>query len=932
LPDLLKFLLVPDRSSARNVRRALAAAGARHGTVVGTWSELVDQANRAYLLAPPAAVWDERLAEAAGKLTGAFWSESMKADPENTRATVGRELHRLLIALGPGKKLPEAEESRLSDRGKRHLADLARLHDAMGQILPDDLAAIRALLDADPSEAVRLVAVHRREGLPVLSPWQEALLAKLAADGGSAARPGGEPASNPPGDPAGDPSGDPALNGVLACALDPAPAGKETSALRHLQESLFRAEAAQAALDDSVTLLAVRDDLEAAEVAAGMAQKALVPDAGPGTSDIGLLLPADGSCDRAVREVFAKAGLPLSGLEDPSRLRNLGGEAVFHFLATRRRPAPSMALSALYASPLMPWDEATGQRLAMRIMDRRFDPEPPEGMSPDGRRMMELIREKHESPGALAEALRAFRSLLSPPESMEGHAEIARSAVEALLEALRKTKGKDVPWEELAALVPQAPLRPGAATERTREGIAVFREDEEPWRAVRLLFVLGFKEGRYPAGPARSPVFDAADQAVLKNDLGFALETVEETMSRRRSLLLRQLRAVRDRAVFLVPLRDPKGEELAPSGTTAFMARLFEGIRAPEDLLLTLERESHREKAAGLALAPPADGAPPMAGDIPDPELSADLLTDGDGKLRPVSPSGLETLMTSPLAWLLDRMKVEPLSWAPEELDPPLKGTLAHKVFEKLFAPGAPLPAAAEIRSSVERLLNDAILEKAPFLTASEWYVERRNLLKDIETAAIRWREILERSGAKVLLVETKLEGLFDGVPVRGQTDLVLSLPSGRLFVVDYKKAGSTTRRKAMEEGYDIQASLYREMLLHGNVAEGEGSTLADALKDGAEIGVLYYMMDDQKALTDTSGALPATVTGIDEMGSGISINAEALVRERLREFRAGKIALNKESDEEVFRKRGIKTYALENNVLVAKFLRPAGDEEEGEE
>jgi len=910
LPDILHFLLVPDRSSARNVRRALASAGAQCGTVVGTWTELVDQASRAYLLVSPVTDWEVRLAEAAKKLTDAFWSESLKSDPEGTLSTIDRGLRRLIDALGPGKELRPAGESRLSDRGMRHLSDLSRLHDAMGRVLPEELAAIRALLDADKSEAARIVVVHRREGFPVLSPWQEALLAKLADDLSAVGR---------AADPGGDPAADPALDALLARALDPAPAGKAKSALRHLQEFLYVAGASQGQLDDSVTSLAVRDDLEAAEVAAGMAQKALAADPGLKTSDIGLLLPSDGSCDLAVREIFAQAGLPLSGLEDPSRLRNLGGEAVFHFLATRRRPAPAMALAALYASPLMPWDDATGNRLAMEIMRGRYDSKMAEGLPPDGKRMMELIRATHETPKALADAFQLFRSMLSPPESMEDHGETARDSIETLLSALKQAKGKDVPWEELASLVPQRPKRSDAATELTREGIAVFREDEEPWRTVRLLFILGFSDGRYPSGPGRSPVFDAADASALKRDLGYALETSDEVMAGRRNLLLRQLRGVSDRAVFLVPLRDAMGKELAPSGTTAFMARLYEGIKAPEDLILTLERESHREKARGLALAPPAVPVAPMDGEIIDPELSADLLTDESGALRPVSPSGLETLMVSPLAWFLNRLRIEPLSWAPEELDPATKGTLAHYVFEKLFPADLPPPSADAITSSVERLLDEAILRHAPFLKGLEWYVERRNLLKDVETAALRWRDLLESSGARVLGVETKLEGLFDGIPIRGRTDLLLSLPSGRLFVVDYKKSGSSTRRKSMEEGYDLQTSLYREMLRDGKVAAG------------AEIGVLYYMMDDQRALTDTSGWLPRTVIGVHELGGGISINAEAAVKERLRALRAGKIPLNGENDEKDFSDVGVKTYALENSPLVTKFMHPAPEEEEEE-
>ncbi len=912
MPDILHFLLVPDKASGRCVRRALVSDGARRGTVVGTWGELVDQANRAYLFLPPATDWEPLLADAARKLSDAFWSESLKADPERTVPAIGRELRRALEALGPDKELRPAGKSRLSDRGKRHLGDLARLHDAMGRVLPEGLAAVRALLDADRSEAVRLVAVHRNDGFPVLSPWQEALLAKLASDCGDSAR-------------------DAALDAVLAGSLDPAPAGKAKSALRHLQEKLFVPSAPQGKLDDTLTCLAVRDDLEGAEVAAGMAQKALAADAGLKTSDIGLLLPADGSCDRAIREVFAKAGLPLSGLEDPSGLRNLGGETVFHFLATRRRPAPSMALAALYASPLMPWDEATGNRLAMKIMGGRYDPEPPEGLSADGRRMMKLVRGEQETPGSLREALKAFAALLTRDDSRTVHVEIARDAVDILMDAIGKIPGKDVPWEALRSLVPQAPVPLGTPTELTLEGAAVFREDEEPWRLVRLLYILGFSDGSYPAGPGRSPVFDAADAEVLKNDLGYSVETADERMAGRRCLFLRQLRAVGDRAVFLAPLRDAMGVGVALCGTTAFMARLFEGIRAPEDLFLTLERESDREMVRGLALAPPSVPVPPMTGEIRDPELSADLLTDGTGELRHVSPSGLETLMVSPLAWFLDRLRISPLAWAPDTLDPATKGTLAHQVFETLFPAGASFPTDARIKSSVERLLNDAILQIAPFLLGSEWYVERRNLMKDIETAALRWREILERTGATILGVETKLEGTFEGLPIRGRTDLLLALPSGRLFVVDYKKSSSTARRTSMEEGYDLQTSLYREMLRTGKVSGAEGEALAKALKAGAEIGVLYYMMDDQRALADTTGWLPRTVSGVQELGGGISIQAEALVKECLRAVRAGKIPLNRENDEEDFREVGVKTYALENSPLIAKFMLPALVEEEGE-
>lgn len=902
--DVVHFLLVPDKAAGRRLRREIAARGARCGVVVGTWAELVVHAQRAYLILSPATDWDARLGEAARKVPDAFWVESLMTDSEGTLGAIGCELHRLLAALRPNCRLEPAVKESLSARGKRHLADLVRLHKEMGYALPDGLAVIRDLLTADTADTIRSVHVYRVGGLPPLSPWQEALLEKLRAAAGQVR--------------------DPALDELMTAVLVPNPSGKPQSALRHLQENLFTAGSSPCPIDASVTCLAVRDFLEEAEVAAGMAQKALAADSSLVASDIGLLVPADPSYEGAVREVFLRAGIPFPGLAGPPHLRNLGGETVFHFLVTRRRPAPLMAHAALYASPLMPWDEGTGNRLAMEVMEGNYEPRPQEGSSQDRKRMMALLRESHETPTSLMQALREFGSLLNPAGAHARHAEGARSALEALGYALEDVEGREVPWDNLARLVPQAPISSGADAEFTRDGISFYRENEEPWRSVRLLFVLGFSEGRYPAGPAHSSVFDEADLFSLKSGLGILLETGEEAMARRRELLLRQLRVAKDRVVFLTPSRNARGESVAPSGTTAFMARLFKGIHSPEDLFLTLERESHRSRVRGLAEASPADPVLPRLLEIKDPELGVDLLAKVSDESRSETPSSLETLMVSPLSWFLQRKGLLPLQWAPEILDPATKGTLAHAVFEHLFAVGRTIPTVARIRADVPKLLSDAILRIAPFLLSAEWYVERRNLQKEIETAAIRWCDFLEHAGAKILGVETRLVGVFDGVAIRGRTDQLLVLPSGRLFVVDYKKSTSTKRRICMKEGFDIQTSFYRQMLTSGKITGGDVEALTRYLAVKAEIGVLYYMMDDQRALTDTAGWMPGNVPGVLELGDGISANGDAMVRERIRALRSGRLSLNRETDVETFDRVGVKTYALKVSPLVTRFVHPA--------
>ena len=127
------------------------------------------------------------------------------------------------------------------------------------------------------------------------------------------------------------------------------------------------------------------------------------------------------------------------------------------------------------------------------------------------------------------------------------------------------------------------------------------------------------------------------------------------------------------------------------------------------------------------------------------------LRVDEDGQPKPESPSSLETLMVSRLAWLLRRLEAEPLEWAPEAANPALLGTVAHEVFEGLFAPDVSLPTREEIPERVEAALDDVLKRIAPFLRASQWTVERRHFTAQTIKAAQAWRDTIEQLGAEVV-------------------------------------------------------------------------------------------------------------------------------------------------------------------------------------
>ena len=71
----LRFLLVPDGSAARRLRRVLAEQGAISGLVVGMWPELMEWACRAYLVPEDTDDNDSSFKRALEEFKAAFWSE-----------------------------------------------------------------------------------------------------------------------------------------------------------------------------------------------------------------------------------------------------------------------------------------------------------------------------------------------------------------------------------------------------------------------------------------------------------------------------------------------------------------------------------------------------------------------------------------------------------------------------------------------------------------------------------------------------------------------------------------------------------------------------------------------------------------------------------------------------------------------------------------
>ena len=913
--QLTHFLLVPDSSAARRLRRLVAVKTPRMGIQIGTWPELIEQARSAYLISPPQNDWKARFHNALGNVSDAFWSKSFESAPQETATEVETALSLLVSAVHPvkcdGLDILDLEQNsdrlkkhvqNLPDRPRKRVQDLVRLLTELDGRLPVELDSIRQLFNIDSAIAIRHLVVYHKDQFPVLTRWQALLIEKLNQDADAV----------------------PDLKCLAVLDLN-AELGPAKTNLDFIKKHLFSEASEKTSRDESVQWLGVRDHLEEAEVAAGMVQRVLADHSDLSVSEIGLLVPDKPEYSFAVNDAFSMAGIPLSGLPDDCRLRNLGKELLFHFLYCQQTPAPAMALAACLSSPLMPWEKEQGEELAQTVMDGNYRLQPFESASKAAKQVLALLRGHAKSPKTLAGAIRKFVNLLEADQGFESHLDRAKVTAEELCTVLRGES--DINWALLCRLANPQNITTEKSPDFNLNGVTVWREGYEPWRPVRFLFVLGFASEHYPSVTRDSTVFASEDLTAIRQAMKLSIMTPAEKLQQHRDRFKRQLAAASEFATFLVPRRNSVGRPLSPSESLVFMFQLFTDIEKADTLILDIDVAAHRERMRYLPRVDSVSPTAPREIVAEDIRFDIDLLTvredETAGLIRPVSPSGLETLMVSPLAWLLRRIGAEPTGWAPDRLDVLLLGTLTHSVFEKIFKPSVLIPDNQTLSSEVERHLNSAISEHAPFLKAAQWQLERKQLVSGTRKAVVVWREVLKALNAEILGSEKWLRGTFEGHPIHGQVDILLWLPDERLLVVDYKRSSGSIRKKRMENGYDSQAELYRMMLRNGGLKDEVDIKLNERIADASSIGVVYFTTMDAASLSDTVDVPSDVIPTWERVESDVSENAMRLIRNRLQEVSDGQLYLNREGDSDFFDGVGVKPYALDSSPLISMFTLP---------
>ena len=613
---------------------------------------------------------------------------------------------------------------------------------------------------------------------------------------------------------------------------------------------------------------------------------------------------------RQIARAFTEQGVPVSGLPGSLPERDIVGETALQLALAKRTPTPAMALASLALSPLMPWSAQTGRDLAESLVggDFRGDVLSPTPAHKD------LWTDIRASAGSLAQ----LRFLIDRicERIAQGNEIRARLPIPS---------GEGSPdWE---AILRGIQIAPPSSTdpERNLEGVSLWSAQETPWRPCRHLIVTDFTDGLYPTRPRANPMFLDSEIITIRAATGLHLRGRAEGLAQGLMLFDQKLQAVSGSVTFLIPWRDLSGARQQPSAGLSLVARAISGVEDAQDLILDLSRLPPRDWPVAHHRLPPLPEPDdlPEALSFPGIDLLA-LRRKDDGTTKPQSPSRLETLLVSPLAWLLEEIGAGDMSWSAEELDVMAKGNIAHDVFEHVFLKDQPVPEPPALTAAVAEAYDRALTRHAGFLRSASWEMERSGLEREILQAALRWREHLLALGAKIIGNEIWLAGEAHGINLHGKADAILELPDGALLVVDHKKSGTSARRRRMEAGWDLQAGLYRDMLARPIRREGDGM---DPLI-GRKVGIAYHLMNDGGLLT--SGLALAEGSQARDMGDAVNAAAVGRLAGRISELGAGRVVLNTTADEGFFKKEaGFTPYALtEGTALVTAFIRQVEEDQ----
>jgi len=140
-----------------------------------------------------------------------------------------------------------------------------------------------------------------------------------------------------------------------------------------------------------------------------------------------------------------------------------------------------------------------------------------------------------------------------------------------------------------------------------------------------------------------------------------------------------------------------------------------------------------------------------------------------------------------------------------------LKGSLAHRLFERFFTEHGDWPSLqdSEIQRWLELTIQDLIEKEGAVLLENGRGVDRQQVITTLEHALVRLLGHFRTADVQTVKSEQAVQRPFPGGVLYGEADLVVVGPEGNEAVLDAKWGSEKYRQEEIEAGRHLQLAVY---------------------------------------------------------------------------------------------------------------------------
>ena len=889
----MHFIIMPDTLSAAFVRQKLAQQQLL-GVQVGTFTGLMEQLLAGWLLQAVEDDFTVQLRKAAMNMPDAFWAGSLQVNERATLKQLQQSLGIMLDCLPPAERFSKIASP--VRRAEHYYNDLVALHENMGGSRPLQQQQAEAWLASSGQACIQpVVPVFLPELLGSYCACRQAVLQRLQNLFPRDQRALG-------------------LAKQLREWLLP-PVG-QLPGIKALSESIFNAAGMAESARQYVRFDVCRDDLEQAEVLAGMVKKAL--DEGIQVNEMAVVVPQGSRLQRLLPEVLVKSGILCSNQSISQRLFQWDVQLIRDLLCLYQAVNSGqwidpMLMGAVLVNPLMPWRAARAQALFDHFSQGKTMTL--EAGSDKQRRLLDLLQQTSVDD--------VFSWLNQIGDCLAYSFELPMLGKEQFSDQLQQMADSMDVYSHL----PEAQclerlllqLQPGYYHAEQYErvlysnGLLVITDQEYLMQPVRHLLVTGFNQGEYQPHTEMPGVFAEDGWRIVSSKTGLPcyqrLTDHQVFYTRFRMLLGRASESIS----FLLSAQANDGSPLQPSDTLLDMSSCLHPKKNARPAALLSRVSDFVDSHPWLAVKDMPAGESFVVETIKN-DLNLEnkniikTLNARREEPRRESPSSLEKMMISPLQWLLDRLQANARLWQPIALSPAISGNVAHKLYELYMTHND---------RDTGNVFGEAVAQEAPFLDWPEWRMERNVLFNHLQHALQAFAQWCQKYEWRLLEAEGELQGDSLGLPLRGRVDAILG-NGEKVLVLDYKNSKAANFHKRLKTGYDLQTMIYRHLYM-GSDNNTRAASGYLSIKES------QLVVDDELETQDT---LISQAT-LDIAEAGPSSEAADAVHRRIRELNDGLVRLNAEDDLNIWKQRGFSSlqYWLQDNPLLARHVKPVQEQ-----